>query len=128
MWCNILNRTTLLQSLIRALKYGLFYLRMPPNRHSKTNPEGPVTPRIYSTIAITWTNLRVMGCGHVYTCDWSNCCDHSTKNGSCNCLHSSNTIVEWPWLNHYPTLNPNLTPCPKSKATCFSCVLWNFKQ
>ena len=50
--------------------------------------KGPVTPAIYSIIVIIWTNLWLMGCilliGHIYTRDWSICCNYNARNVSCN--------------------------------------------
>ena len=62
-----------------------------------TDLKRPITPEIYSTIVITWTNHWVKGCtvlsGHSHTCDWSNFCDYNTRNGSHNHLHNLNSWV-----------------------------------
>ena len=65
--------------------------------------KGPITPAIYSVIAIAWTNRWVMGCtvlsGNIHTWDRSGYCQCNARNGSpnlpCNGNRWVNSRCDW---------------------------------
>ena len=63
--------------------------------HSK----GPITPAIYLTIAIVWSNRCAMGypllSGHIHTCDCFNYCHYNARNGSRNRKRLVNRKCDW---------------------------------
>ena len=62
-----------------------------------TDLRDPITPAIYSTVEIARTDRWVKGCielsGRIHTYGWSNYCDYSAKNDSCNRQLNRNSSV-----------------------------------